>query len=105
MSFAAFASRLAAAAREITLLAAERTIEDKSKGGIILPDNTKEKPAEGKILAVGPGRINEHGVRVVPDVRPGDRVLFSKYEAVDVTIDGSTVTFVRADALTAVLED
>lgn len=78
---------------------------DRSKGGIILPDNTKEKPAEGKVLAVGPGRINEHGVREVPEVKVGDRVLFNRYDATDIAIDGMQVTFVRAEALTAVLED
>lgn len=77
---------------------------DRSKGGIILPETTKEKPAEGKVLAVGPGKTNEHGVRVALEVKPGDRVLFSKYESTDIELDGSKVTIVRADALSAVVE-
>ncbi|NOQ46361.1 MAG: co-chaperone GroES, partial [Desulfobulbaceae bacterium] len=61
--------------------------EEKTAGGIIIPDSAKEKPAEGEIVAVGPGKLNDAGERVAMDVKAGDRVLFSKYGGTDVKLD------------------
>ncbi|MCK5227940.1 MAG: co-chaperone GroES, partial [Desulfobulbaceae bacterium] len=60
--------------------------EEKTKGGIIIPDSAKEKPAEGEIIAVGPGKTNDKGDRVPVEVKAGDRVLFSKYGGTDVKL-------------------
>ncbi len=62
--------------------------EEKTSGGIIIPDTAKEKPQEGKIVAVGPGRMNEKGERNALDVKAGDRVLFGKYAGNEIKIDG-----------------
>ena len=62
--------------------------EEKTAGGIIIPDSAKEKPAEGEIVAVGPGKLNDNAERVAMDVAVGDRVLFSKYGGTEVKLDG-----------------
>ncbi|HLP65886.1 co-chaperone GroES [Ciceribacter thiooxidans] len=62
--------------------------EEKTKGGIIIPDTAKEKPAEGEIVAVGPGARDEHGKVVALDVKVGDRVLFGKWSGTEVKLDG-----------------
>ena len=78
--------------------------ETKSKGGIIIPDSAKEKPAEGEVVAVGPGRANEKGDRVKMQVKVGDRVLFSKYGGSDVKLDGQDYLIMREDDILGVLE-
>lgn len=78
---------------------------DKSKGGIILPDISKEKPTQGKVVAVGPGRMLDNGIRVEPAVKKGDRVLFSKYAATELEIDGAKLTTVREGDILAVFEE
>jgi len=62
--------------------------EKKTKGGILIPDTAKEKPQEGKVIAVGPGKVNEKGERIPLDVKKGDRVLFGKYAGNEIKIDG-----------------
>ena len=62
--------------------------EDKTKGGIIIPDTAKEKPSEGLIIAVGPGARDETGKVVPPDVKAGDRILFGKWSGTEVKLDG-----------------
>ncbi|MCJ7776191.1 MAG: co-chaperone GroES, partial [Desulfobulbaceae bacterium] len=62
--------------------------EKKTKGGILIPDTAKEKPQEGKVIAVGPGKVNEKGKRIPLDVKKGDRVLFGKYSGNEIKIDG-----------------
>ncbi|MBW2471519.1 MAG: co-chaperone GroES [Deltaproteobacteria bacterium] len=62
--------------------------EEMTKGGIIIPDSAKEKPAEGEVIAVGKGKMNDKGDRMKMDVKVGDRVLFSKYGGTDVKLDG-----------------
>ena len=62
--------------------------EEKSKGGIIIPDTAKEKPQEGEVLAVGPGKRAENGKRLEPNVSAGDRILFGKWSGSEVTLDG-----------------
>lgn len=78
--------------------------EEKTAGGIIIPDSAKEKPAEGEIIAVGPGKLNDHGERVAMDVKPGDRVLFSKYGGTDVKIEGQDYLIMREDDILGVVE-
>ena len=83
----------------------ERVEEDaKTKGGIIIPDTAKEKPAEGKIVATGNGRIGEDGKLLPMDVKVGDRVLFSKYGGTDVKIDGIDYLILRQDDVLGVIE-
>ena len=78
--------------------------EGKTAGGIIIPDSAKEKPAEGEIVAVGPGKMNEKGERTAMDVKPGDRVLFSKYGGTDVKIEGEDYLIMREDDILGVVE-
>lgn len=83
----------------------ERVEEDeKTKGGIIIPDTAKEKPAEGKIVATGNGRIGEDGKLLPMDVKVGDRILFSKYGGTDVKIDGNDYLILRQDDVLGVIE-
>ncbi len=79
--------------------------EGKTAGGIIIPDSAKEKPAEGKVIAVGPGKLNENGDRVTMDVKEGDRVLFSKYGGTDVKIDGEDHLIMREDDVLGIVEN
>ena len=78
--------------------------EEKTAGGIIIPDSAKEKPAEGEIVAVGPGKMNDSGDRVAMDVAAGDRVLFSKYGGTDVKLDGDNFLIMREDDILGVIE-
>ncbi|WP_020179876.1 co-chaperone GroES [Methylopila sp. M107] len=74
--------------------------EDKTKGGIIIPDTVKEKPLEGEVIAVGPGARDDQGKLIAPDVKSGDRVLFGKWSGTEVKIDGADVLIVKeADIL------
>lgn len=83
----------------------ERVEEDeKTKGGIIIPDTAKEKPAEGKIVAVGNGRIGEDGKVLPMDVKVGDRILFSKYGGTEVKIDGIDYLIMRQDDVLGVVD-
>jgi chaperonin GroES len=69
--------------------------EEKTKGGIIIPDSAKEKPQEGKVLAVGPGGRDEAGKLIKPDVKVGDRVLFGKWSGTEVKIDGEDLVIMK----------
>jgi chaperonin GroES len=77
--------------------------EEKTAGGIIIPDNAKEKPMEGEVIAVGSGKMLDDGKVRKPDVKPGDRVLFSKYAGSEVKIDGTEHLILREDDLLGVL--
>ena len=77
--------------------------EEKSAGGIIIPDTAKEKPQEGRVLAVGSGKRKEEGGIVPMDVKKGDRILFSKYAGTEVTVDGNEVLIMREDDILAVI--
>lgn len=79
--------------------------EEKTAGGIIIPDSAKEKPAEGKVIAVGPGKRNDNGDRVAMDVKEGDRVLFSKYGGTDVKIDGEDYLIMREEDVLGIVEN
>ena len=78
--------------------------EEKTKGGIIIPDTAKEKPQEGEVLAVGPGARDEHGQLVPLDVKVGDRVLFGKWSGTEVKIDGQEVLIMKESDIMGVLE-
>jgi len=78
--------------------------ETTTKGGIIIPDTAKEKPAEGTIVAVGAGAINENGSRTPMTVKKGDRVLFGKYTGTEVKIDGVEYLIMREDDLLGIIE-
>ena len=82
-----------------------RRIEEKetAKGGIIIPDTAKEKPMQGKVLAVGNGRVLENGKKLPLDVKVGDRILFGKYSGTEIKIDGEEVLVVREDEVLAVM--
>jgi chaperonin GroES len=69
--------------------------EEVSKGGIVLPDTAKEKPQEGKIIAVGPGRLTEDGKRIAMDVKKGDKVIYSKYAGTELKLDGEELIIMR----------
>ncbi len=77
---------------------------EKTKGGIIIPDTAKEKPMEGKIIAVGKGKVLEDGKIHPLDIKVGDRVLFGKYAGTEVTIDGEEHLIMREDDILGVIE-
>ena len=78
--------------------------EEKTAGGIIIPDTAKEKPTEGKVIAAGPGRRDEKGNLIAMDVKKGDRVLFSKYSGNEVNLDGEEHLIISEDDVLAILE-
>ena len=78
--------------------------EKKTKGGILIPDTAKEKPQEGKVVAVGPGKVNEKGERIPMDVKKGNRVLFGKYAGNEINIDGVEHLIMREDDILAIHE-
>ena len=78
--------------------------ETKTKGGIIIPDTAKEKPAEGKIVAVGNGKVGDDGKRVALEVKKGDRILFGKYAGTEVKIEGEEYLIMREDDVLGVIE-
>ena len=77
--------------------------EQKSSGGIIIPDTAKEKPQRGKIVAVGPGKMGDDGKRISIEVKKGDRVLFSKYGGTEIKLDGVEHVFMREDDILAII--
>ena len=77
--------------------------EEKSAGGIIIPDSAKEKPQEGKVIAVGKGKKLDDGNVIPMDVKVGDRILFSKYAGSDVTIDGKDYVIMREEDILGIL--
>jgi chaperonin GroES len=78
--------------------------ETKTKGGIIIPDTAKEKPAEGKVIAVGSGKIGDDGKRIPLEIKKGDRVLFGKYSGSEVKIDGEEYLIMREDDVLGIVE-
>src|SRR3954462_9423175 len=79
--------------------------EEKTKGGIIIPDTAKEKPQEGVVVAVGPGARDESGKIVTVDLRAGDRVLFGKWSGAEVKIDGDDLLIMKESDIMGVVED
>ena len=78
--------------------------EETTKGGIIIPDTAKEKPQEGKIVAVGKGKVSEDGKVTPLDVKKGDKILFSKYSGTEVNIEGEEHLIIREDDVLGVVE-
>jgi chaperonin GroES len=78
--------------------------EERTKGGIIIPDTAKEKPQEGKVVAVGKGKVNDDGKLIPLDVKVGDRILFGKYSGSEVKLDGEELLIMREDDILGVLE-
>ena len=78
--------------------------EDKTAGGIIIPDTAKEKPQEGKVIAVGPGKVNDEGKKISLDVKAGDKILFGKYSGTEIKIDGVEHLIMREDDILAIIE-
>lgn len=79
--------------------------EEKTAGGIIIPDTAKEKPMEGEILAVGPGARNEQGSLTPLDVKKGDRILFGKWSGTEVTMDGEELIIMKESDVMGIIED
>ena len=78
--------------------------EEKTKGGIIIPDTAKEKPAEGKVAAVGNGKLGEDGKRIKLEVKKGDRILFGKYSGTEVKIEGDEYLIMREEDVLGIIE-
>ena len=78
--------------------------ETKTKGGIIIPDTAKEKPAEGKVKAVGNGKVGDDGKRVALEIKVGNRILFGKYSGTEVKIEGEEYLIMREDDVLGVIE-
>jgi chaperonin GroES len=78
--------------------------EEKTKGGIIIPDSAKEKPQEGKVIAVGNGKIGDDGKIQPLDVKKGDKLLFSKYAGTEVNLDGEEHLIIREDDVLGIIE-
>jgi chaperonin GroES len=78
--------------------------DQKTPGGIIIPDTVQEKPQEGEIIAVGPGALDEHGKRVVPEVKPGDFVLFGKWSGTEVKVEGEELLIMKESDIMGILE-
>jgi chaperonin GroES len=78
--------------------------EQKTAGGIIIPDSAKEKPIQGEVLAVGNGRVMEDGARRALDVKKGDRVLFGKYSGTEIKVEGEELLIMREDDILAIID-
>jgi chaperonin GroES len=78
--------------------------DQKTPGGIIIPDTVQEKPQEGEIIAVGPGALDDNGKRVVPEVKPGDHVLFGKWSGTEVKLDGEELLIMKESDIMGIIE-
>lgn len=78
--------------------------EEKTKGGIIIPDNAKEKPQQGEVIAVGSGKVLEDGKKAPLEVKKGDRVLFGKYSGTEIKIDGTEYLMMREEDILGIVE-
>src|SRR4026208_2491677 len=88
-------------ADRVVIRALEET--EQMRGGLYIPDTAKEKPQQGEIIAVGPGRVSDQGERLVPDVKAGDKVLYGKYSGTEVTVDGEQLLILRESDVLAVI--
>ena len=77
--------------------------EEVTKGGIVIPDTAREKPAEGKIIAVGPGKMSEQGQRMTLQVKEGDRVLFGRYAGTEIKVEGEEYMMMREEDILAII--
>ena len=78
--------------------------EEKTKGGIIIPDTAKEKPVEGRVIAAGIGKLSEEGKRIALEVKKGDRILFGKYSGNEIKIEGEEYLIMREDDVLSIIE-
>ena len=78
--------------------------EEKTKGGIIIPDTAKEKPQEGKVVSVGKGKVADDGKLVAPEVKAGDKILFGKYSGSEIKLEGEDLIVLREDDILGVIE-
>jgi chaperonin GroES len=78
--------------------------EEKTKGGILIPDTAKEKPMEGEVVAVGPGARDDKGALIAPDVKAGDRILFGKWSGTEVKLDGVEYLIMKESDIMGILE-
>ena len=88
-------------ADRVVVQALEET--EQMRGGLHIPDTAKEKPQQGTIIAVGPGKLSEEGTRIEPDVKVGQRVLYGKYSGTDVTVDGEEYLILRESDILAII--
>lgn len=86
------------------ILVARVEEETTTKGGIIIPDTAKEKPAEGKVVAVGNGKVGDDGKRIPLEIKKGDRILFGKYSGTEVKIEGDEYLIMREDDVLGIIE-
>lgn len=86
------------------LLVKRLELEEKTRGGIIIPDTAKEKPLEGVVRAAGPGRLNDKGERAALAVQEGNRILFGKYAGTEIKIDGEDLLILKEDDVLAIIE-
>jgi chaperonin GroES len=77
--------------------------EEKTQSGIFLPDTAKEKPQEGEVVAVGPGKVTDDGKRIAPEVKVGDKIIFSKYAGNEIKVDGDEVLIISERDILAVI--
>ncbi len=77
---------------------------EKTKGGIIIPDTAKEKPMEGSVISVGPGKVGENGSRIEMEVREGDRILFSKWAGSEIKLDGDAYLIMKEEDILAIIQ-
>ena len=95
------AAKIKPLADRVVIKALEETEE--MRGGLYIPDTAKEKPQQGEIIAVGPGRLSDKGERIAMEVSEGDRVLYGKYSGTEVTVDGETYLILRESDVLAVI--
>jgi chaperonin GroES len=86
------------------ILVKRLTGEEKTKGGIIIPDTAKEKPQEGEVVAIGGGKVLENGTKMPLDVKVGEKILFTKYAGNEIKLEGEEYTIMREDDILAVIE-
>jgi chaperonin GroES len=96
------AARIQPLADRVVVKALEES--EQMRGGLYIPDTAKEKPSQGKVVAVGPGKISDDGTRLEMDVKVGDKVLYGKYSGTDVTLDGEEYLILRESDVLAVIK-
>ena len=96
------ASRIQPLADRVVVKALEEA--EQMRGGLYIPDTAKEKPSQGEVVAVGPGKLSEEGTRLDMDVKVGDKVLYGKYSGTDVTVDGEDFLILRESDILAIVK-
>ncbi len=90
---------------EDRLFVKRREAETKTKGGIIIPDTVKDKPMEGEVICVGPGRMNDQGIRISMTVKKGDIVIFAKWSGTEIKVDGEELLVMKESDVLAIIEN